>query len=205
MPLTGQTNSRSRDDELPSLSIQIPSPIHQTLNGAYVNTTSSSSARSRSSSSDLSRGAVGGILGSTKMSSSSVAGTSNHNAILTPITTTSDLSPPDKPIMLSPGPNKRSFDQMLGKVDPQSPRASLPPPQPSFSRRDYADSTLTPTQTPPESSRQPRPGPGEIKGYKLVFDPETAPGLDARDRRKMKPKYNAFGDKVRRAASGLGL
>jgi hypothetical protein len=64
---------------------------------------------------------------------------------------------------------------------------------------------LTPTQTPPEHERRARPGPGEIKGYKIVFDPEMATQGDDKNKRKYKPKYIGFGDKVRAASSQVVL
>lgn len=64
---------------------------------------------------------------------------------------------------------------------------------------------LTPTQTPPEHERRARPGPGEIKGYKIVFDPEMATGGDEKNKRKYKPKYIGFGDKVRAASNQVDL
>jgi hypothetical protein len=114
------------------------------------------------------------------MSSSSSA---NLAPTLTPLTTT-ESSPPDK--TLSPRSRKRSFDQMCGSCSP--------------SRRP-AESRDSPANSSSETTFQPRPGPGKVKGYKIAFDPEIAPGLEPKDRRKYKAKYNSFGDKVRAASS----
>ena len=114
--------------------------------------------------------------------------------ILTPLT--NESSPPDK--MLSPRSAKRSFDEMHidGSQSPYRAAAST----------SQDASALTPLQTPPEpTSLEPvrcaRPGPGEVKGWKIAFDPETAPGIDPKDRKKYKAKYNSFGDKVRATSS----
>jgi [histone H3]-lysine4 N-trimethyltransferase SETD1 len=112
-------------------------------------------------------------------------------SILTPVT--NESSPPDK--MLSPRSAKRSFEQMQGGGSPYRAAAST--------SQDV--SSITPSQTPPEPARTARPGPGEIKGWKLAFDPETAPGIDSKDRKKYKAKYNTFGDKVRATSSQVML
>jgi histone-lysine N-methyltransferase SETD1 len=109
-------------------------------------------------------------------------------SLLTPVT--NESSPPDK--TLSPRSAKRSFEQMHGRASPYRAAAAS-------ASQDV--SSITPSQTPPEPARTARPGPGEIKGWKLAFDPETAPGIDAKDRKKYKAKYNTFGDKVRAASS----
>jgi [histone H3]-lysine4 N-trimethyltransferase SETD1 len=128
---------------------------------------------------DLSSATPSSDLSATMSSSSSA----NLAPTLTPLTT-NESSPPDKP--LSPLSRKRSFDQMRGSRSP--------------SRR-AADSPASPPGSPSEPVRRARPGPGEVKGYKITFDPETAPGLESKDRRKYKPKYTSFGDKVRAASS----
>jgi hypothetical protein len=117
------------------------------------------------------------------------------SATLTPITN-NDSSSPDK--MLSPRAQKRSYDEMrrAGSRSPQRDSSA------AAAAAAAASITLTPSQTPPELPRMhARPGPGQIKGYKIAFDPETAPGIDSKDRRKYKPKYNSFGDKVRAASN----
>jgi histone-lysine N-methyltransferase SETD1 len=129
---------------------------------------------------DLSSATPSSDLSAVTMSSSSSA---NLAPTLTPLTT-NESSPPDKP--LSPLSRKRSFDQMRGSRSPSRRRADSPASLPG---------------SPSEPVRRARPGPGEVKGYKIAFDPETAPGLDAKDRRKYKAKYNSFGDKVRAASS----
>jgi histone-lysine N-methyltransferase SETD1 len=115
--------------------------------------------------------------------------TGNGAPTLTPITN-SESSPPDKPS--SPTSNKRKFDQIHTNGSTTPSHQNAPPPQ---------DSALTPTQTPPEIPREARPGPGQIKGHKLTFDPDTALNLDSSSRKKLRPKYNTFGDQVRAASS----
>jgi hypothetical protein len=121
------------------------------------------------------------------MSSSSA----NHPPILLTPVTMSESSPVDK--MPSPSSRKRSYEDMHAN-------GAVSPSRPSAPSRDVA--ALTPTQTPPEPTRQARPARGEILGYKITLDPDTAPGLDHQDRRKIPVKYKPFGQgKEVRAAS----
>ncbi|KAF2454811.1 complex proteins associated with Set1p component N-domain-containing protein [Lineolata rhizophorae] len=57
--------------------------------------------------------------------------------------------------------------------------------------------TITPAHTPPQSNRQARPGPGEIKGYKTYFDPEliTDPKR-AKEKKMLKAKSRPFGQET---------
>jgi hypothetical protein len=96
----------------------------------------------------------------------------NHGPTLTPIT--NESSPPDH------HSRKRSYDQIDSPTHP---------------------STLTPTLTPqpkpaPESKPSARPGPGEIKGHKILYDPQAKTKEDGKDRKHHKIKYIHFGDKV---------
>jgi hypothetical protein len=112
---------------------------------------------------------------------------------LTPITN-NDLSPPER---LSPRSRKRNYDEMQSDNLPSPHHLSSDALQHSFA--------LTPTPTPPEFERHARPGPGEVKGLKLVFDPQTATATDDKDKRKYKPKYMSFGDKVCAASNQVLL
>jgi len=122
---------------------------------------------------------------------SSFAG--NGAPTLTPITN-SESSPPDK--TLSPTSKKRKFDELYTNGITSPSRQDAPPSR---------DPALTPTQTPPELPHEARPARGQIKGHKLTFDPDTAPNLDSSSRKKLKPKYNTFGDQVRAASSQVIL
>lgn len=112
----------------------------------------------------------------------------NGAPTLTPITN-SESSPQEIP--LSPGSKKRKLELLYpnGYKSPSNLNAIS------------QDAALTPTQTPPEMPREARPGPGQIKGHKLTFDPDTALNLDVNSRKKLKPKYNTFGEQVRAASS----
>jgi hypothetical protein len=128
----------------------------------------------------------------TPSSTTSMMSSGNIAPTLTPVTN-NDLSPPERP--LSPRSKKRSYDQMQSD--------SLRSPHRVSSDALQESCALTPTQTPPEFERHARPGPGDVKGLKLVFDPQTA--ADDRDKRKYKPKYMSFGDKVRAASNQVLL
>ncbi|KAL9085503.1 MAG: hypothetical protein Q9165_007548 [Trypethelium subeluteriae] len=56
----------------------------------------------------------------------------------------------------------------------------------------HAPSTITPANTPPESRRTAQPSMGEVRGFKIHFDPETADGLTREQRKKSKVKYRTF-------------
>lgn len=43
---------------------------------------------------------------------------------------------------------------------------------------------------------QVRPGAGEAKGIKIIYDPETDSSLAAKDKKRLKPRYQKFGEKV---------
>lgn len=48
-----------------------------------------------------------------------------------------------------------------------------------------------------ERRSQARPGPGQVKGFKVVYDPELDPKLSGKDRKKHKVRYRNFGEEVR--------
>ncbi|KAF1987691.1 hypothetical protein K402DRAFT_330307 [Aulographum hederae CBS 113979] len=99
-----------------------------------------------------------------------------NNLSLTPLTNT-DSSPPGK--THSPPSLQRSRDHMSFDHAPDS-----------------APHTMTPVPTPPESHPQARPGPGEVKGQRLVYDPTLDKELSHKDRRDAKPRYRNFGEGV---------
>jgi len=98
----------------------------------------------------------------------------NHVPTLTPITNESAPSPHSR---------KRSYDQM------QFDDVLASPSHPSSMSKSL-----------PEHKVSARPGPGQIKGYKLLYDPQTKLNKDGMDRKQHKPKYMAFGEKVRTAS-----
>ncbi|KAI9668137.1 MAG: histone methyltransferase set1 [Bathelium mastoideum] len=56
----------------------------------------------------------------------------------------------------------------------------------------HAPSTITPAHTPPDIKRSAQPAVGEVRGFKIHFDPETAEGLTREQRKKSKVKYRTF-------------
>lgn len=64
--------------------------------------------------------------------------------------------------------------------------------------------SMTPIHTPPETRLQARPGAGEVKGLKLIYDPDLDQSLRSapRDkRRSAKASYREFGRQVRYSSS----
>ncbi|TKX20343.1 histone-lysine N-methyltransferase-2 [Elsinoe australis] len=56
--------------------------------------------------------------------------------------------------------------------------------------------SVTPLASPPRDRKQARPPPGEVKGYRAVWDPELDNKLGKETTRKMKPKVKTFGTEV---------
>ncbi|KAF2405503.1 hypothetical protein EJ06DRAFT_526021 [Trichodelitschia bisporula] len=110
-------------------------------------------------------------------------GTYNMSA-LTPLTNT-ESSPLRKES--SPRLGKRTFDAMNDTDGLPTSLGSATMISPALAN------TITPIQTPPSPVRQARPGPGEVKGLKLVYDPETDVNLSHKDKRKYKPRWKEFG------------
>ncbi|KAF2149817.1 histone H3-K4 methyltransferase Set1 [Myriangium duriaei CBS 260.36] len=54
----------------------------------------------------------------------------------------------------------------------------------------------TPLPSPPRDRKSARPPPGEIKGYRAVWDPELDGKLGKEEKRKMKPKLKQFGSET---------
>ncbi|KAF4534808.1 Histone-lysine n-methyltransferase [Lasiodiplodia theobromae] len=100
---------------------------------------------------------------------------------LTPLTNT-ESSPPDK--ATSPRPSKTSNDHMsLTNTDTYSA------PPPGASQNVAPAEAITPATTPPQTRRQARPGPGEEKGFTVVYDPALDPKIPSNERHKRKATY----------------
>ncbi len=56
--------------------------------------------------------------------------------------------------------------------------------------------SITPIATPPQKSVRARPGPGELKGFKALYDPELDQKLAAKDKKKVKVRYKKIGEEV---------
>jgi histone-lysine N-methyltransferase SETD1 len=132
---------------------------------------------------------------STNFATSSYSGATFSMAALTPLTN-AESSPPGKP--LSPSSTKRSFEQM------QNGAGTSPYLAPSGDSR-AVSATITPVQTPPEPNLQARPGPGVVKGSKLIYDPEVDQNLSSKERKKYKPRYKDFGAEVRSTSMRVDL
>lgn len=116
----------------------------------------------------------------------SYPGVSGQQHALTPLTNT-DSSPPGK--NLSPRSTKAPGDHMVLK--------SADPYATTDATSNNVSETITPIHTPPEVQQQARPGPGEEKGSKLVWDPELDEKLQPKDKKRFKAKYKQFGQEVR--------
>lgn len=120
---------------------------------------------------------------------SNVNVTNNYGAGagLTPLTN-HDSSPPGKAV--SPSTHHANSDRTL--VDGGFVR-----PDQSAKLHHNTIIAITPEATPPQSRIDARPPEGEVKGIKVVFDPEIE---TPKDKRKMKPRYWKFGEKVSNAS-----
>jgi [histone H3]-lysine4 N-trimethyltransferase SETD1 len=119
-------------------------------------------------------------------------GATTSASALTPLTN-GDLSPPGK--TASP----RSAAKMLPVSSERSAVASpasvtAPSTVNDASRLDQK--AITPIQTPPETRLQARPGPGEVKGFRCVYDPDLDKKLHGAERKKRKVHYREFGKEV---------
>lgn len=146
--------------------------------GDFTNGLSSASSLTSTSSSVFSR------CGQPGMAAHSGVLAQNHT--LTPLTT-SDSSPPGK--TLSPKPTTIPGDLMSS--------SDVGVPNVASAASNNASDAITPIQTPPTLRLQPRPGPGEEKGAKLIWDPELDSQIPLKDKKRHKPKYKVFGTEVR--------
>ncbi|KAF1816001.1 histone H3-K4 methyltransferase Set1 [Eremomyces bilateralis CBS 781.70] len=107
---------------------------------------------------------------------------SNHgittaSTILTPVTNTTDSSPPGK----APSPSHK------GSIAAKNTFTDPKPMQ-------NGTHAFTPAHTPPDGML---PGPGEERGSVIVWDPELDTKLSSKERRKHRPKYKVFGTESR--------
>lgn len=174
--LDGATSSTSNKPDSKPASLHDNDPA-RVETGDLLNGVGSASSLASTVSSVFSHGGVPGMAPH--------SGVLAQNHTLTPLTT-SDSSPPGK--TLSPRSAKIVADHACAK-DEDAPTM---PGQGS----NVASKTITPMHTPPESRPQARPGPGEEKGAKLVWDPELDDKLSAKDKKRFKPKYKVFGVEV---------
>ncbi|KAF2099210.1 histone H3-K4 methyltransferase Set1 [Rhizodiscina lignyota] len=147
---------------------------HKGDNGDLLNGVGSASSLASTASSVFSHGAQPNMA--------TYTGVSGHQHALTPLTNT-DSSPPGK--NLSPRSAKAPSDLMTLKSAELYATADV--------TSNNVSETITPIHTPPETHQQARPGPGEEKGSKLVWDPELDEKLSAKDKKRFKAKYKQFG------------
>ena len=115
-------------------------------------------------------------------SSHSQAASSGAHA-LTPLTNIEN-SPPGK----GGSPIQSKTTNGVTHMD-RSPPSGVPTAADSIN---HVSNTITPAHTPPEARRTAQPNLGEVRGFKIHFDPETADGLTREQRRKSKVKYRTF-------------
>ena len=127
-------------------------------------------------------------------------GIANHNGVhnatsLTPLTNI-DSSPRASGMPSSP---KRTTQDKRAT-------ARLPPRSPLPGRlEENVDSRMETASTPdsvesertsPPTGPQARPGKGEVKGYKIVFDPDADKSLKGKEKRNRTAEYKPFGEGV---------
>ena len=108
------------------------------------------------------------------------------NSSLTPLTNT-DSSPT--------GTNKSPPAHIThaGRSNTQRPSASNVPPTDEM---ELNTATLTPISSPGSLPPQARPGKGETKGEKAVYDPELDKKLTSKEKKGRKVAYQTFGEEV---------
>jgi histone-lysine N-methyltransferase SETD1 len=108
---------------------------------------------------------------------------------LTPVTN-SDSSPP----ALSKTPPTHSTQSLLSGIHGQRSGGAV-----ADSTMELDPATLTPISSSPEPMpSQARPGKGEIKGIKAIYDPELDKKLSSKEKKGRKVQYQNFGEEVRR-------
>ncbi len=135
------------------------------------------------------------------------ASIANHNGVhnatsLTPLTNID--SSPRASGMASP-PKRITQDKRA--------TARLPPRSPLPGRlEESVDSRMEEASTPgsidsertsPPTGPQARPGKGEVKGYKIVFDPDADKSLKGKEKRNRTAEYKSFGEGVSLHMFGL--
>lgn len=102
---------------------------------------------------------------------------------LTPLTNT-ELSPPEK----VSSPTQTKVTNGVTHMD-RSPPTGAPA---AAEFMNHVSHTITPAHTPPEIRQTAQPALGQVRGFKIHFDPETAEGLTREQRKKSKVKYRYF-------------
>ena len=125
---------------------------------------------------------VSSVFSHAQAHSGAAAPTSDSHT-LTPMTNT-ESSPPRKTI--SP-PNIRS------SIERSCVNGSTNWKYPSHD----SNRSVKALQSSSDRRPQARPGPGQVKGFKAVYDPELDPKLSGKDRKKHKVRYRNFGEEVR--------
>lgn len=111
---------------------------------------------------------------------------SNLITSLTPLTNT-DSSPPGtnkSPPTHTPHPIHSGID---GYISTESITSLA---------MEHTPAALTPVSSPGLAPIQARPGKGEVKGIKLVYDPETDQKLSSKEKKERKVQYKTFGEEV---------
>ena len=109
-------------------------------------------------------------------------------ATLTPLTNT-DSSPPGR----TDSPPKRAKQLSLTSINVPS---EAPPVLPAHTDMEQMSAALTPISSPRSGPSQARPGRGEPKGTKALYDPELDKKLNSKDKKSRKVQYTTFGEEV---------
>ena len=125
---------------------------------------------------------VSSVFSNVQAHSGAAAPTSDSHT-LTPITNT-ESSPPRK--TTSPPHVRNSIERNCGNSSTDWKYALLD-----------SNKSVKALQSSAERRPQARPGPGQVKGFKVVYDPELDPKLSGKDRKKHKVRYRNFGEEVR--------
>lgn len=185
---TAATAAAQRDNDASAEALDRQPPpeeddgAHQADSGDLLTGVGSASSLSSTASS---------IFSSSSSSRQTMSYTGNNSSIhaLTPLTNT-ESSPPDK--ATSPRPSKISNDHMS-----LTNTATYSAPPPGASQSAAPTEAITPATTPPQTRRQARPGPGEEKGFTVVYDPALDPKIPSNERHKRKATYRNIPRDVR--------
>lgn len=133
---------------------------------------------------------VSSVFSNNQSTDSSYPGPTSSLYTLTPLTISN--SSPGK--ALSPSSNKalNEHASSASAIPHNAPLMSSTLPQ-------DISGTMTPVHTPPETRRQARPGPGEVKGLMIRFDPmlDNKLSKDEKKERDRQVRYKSFGEQVR--------
>ena len=124
----------------------------------------------------------------------------NHNGVhnatsLTPLTNI-DSSPRTNG-MTSPPKRTTQDKRATTRLPPKSPFPELVE-ESVDSRMEEASTpdSIDSERTRPPTGPQARPGRGEVKGYKIVFDPDADKSLKGKEKRNRTAEYKSFGEGV---------